>query len=115
MPSSAAELACPSDVRGEQCLPLPPLGFSVVGPDGEPNALYAGNVFLRVNLVGSPAGCATGSSTDIGGLAKAATARNGSAAFEHAYLASHEGASLCSGTLALGLELGARLKDRPPL
>ena len=98
MPATAAELACPSDVRGEQCLPLPPLSFSVVGPDGEPNAAYAGRVFLKVHLVGSPAGCVTGSSTDIGGQSKAETPRNGSAAFERAYLVSHEGAALCAGT-----------------
>ena len=59
MPDTAAELACPSDVRGEQCLRLPPLSFGVVGPDGEPNKAYAGRVFLKVALVGSPASCAT--------------------------------------------------------
>ena len=108
MPATAAELACPSDVRGEQCLQLPPLSFSVVGPDGEPNPAYAGRVFLKVDLVGSPAGCTTGSSTDIGGLAKAATPRNGSAAFEHAYLVSHEGAALCAGTYKLRVEIDGR-------
>ena len=58
--------------------------------------------------MGSPAGCATGSSTDIGGLAKAATARDGSAAFDHAFLTSHEGASLCSGTYKLRVEVDGR-------